>query len=97
MTSPMRVPWGEIPGQDALSAYVMEIVAHSWDLSERLGRPLALDPELAEYSLATARGVLPDGPREGRPFAAAVPAPEGTDAYGRMAAWLGRRPLGPTP
>lgn len=96
MAEPVRVPWGEVPGRDALSAYVMEIVAHTWDLSEGLGRPLALDPELAEHSLTAARAALPDGPREGRPFAPAVAAPEGADAYGRMAAWLGRRPLTPT-
>lgn len=93
MAGPVRVLWGEVPGWDALSAYVREIVAHTWDLSEGLGRPLALDPELAGYSLTAARAVLPDGPREGRPFAPAVTAPEGADAYGRMAARLGRRPL----
>ncbi|MFJ8023436.1 hypothetical protein [Streptomyces sp. NPDC096311] len=27
------------------------------------------------------------------PFGSAVPAPEGADAYGRLAAYLGRRPL----
>ncbi|MGW0706804.1 TIGR03086 family metal-binding protein [Streptomyces sp. NPDC002643] len=97
MAGPVRVPWGEIPGREALPAYVMEIVAHTWDLSEGLGRPLALDPELAEYSLAAARIALPDDPREGRPFERAVPAPEGADAYGRLAAWLGRRPLNGTP
>ncbi|UUU25069.1 TIGR03086 family metal-binding protein [Streptomyces sp. DSM 40750] len=96
MTSPVLVPWGEIPGRDALSAYVMEIVARTWDLSEGLGRPLALDPRLAEYSLAAARVALPEGPRESRPFEPALAAPEGADAYGRLAAWLGRRPLSPT-
>lgn len=96
MTTPVRVPWGNIPGRDALSAYVMEIVAHTWDLSEGLGRPLALDPELARFSLAAARVALPDGSREGRPFEPALPAPEGADAYGRLAAWLGRRPISPT-
>lgn len=84
---------GEIPGRAALSAYVMEIVAHTWDLSEAIGRPLALDPEPAEFALAAARQALPEGPREGRPFDAPVPAPEGAGAYERLAAWLGRVPL----
>ena len=70
MAAPVRVPSGEIPGRDALSAYVMEIVAHTW--------------------------ILPGGPREGRPFAAAVTAPRRADGYGRTAAWPGRRPLSPT-
>ncbi|MFF5474149.1 TIGR03086 family metal-binding protein [Streptomyces achromogenes] len=93
MASSVTVPWGEIPGRAALSAYVMEIVAHTWDLSEATGRPLALDPDLAEFALATARQALPEGPREGRPFDAPVPAPEGAGAYERLAAWLGRVPL----
>ncbi|BCM69627.1 MULTISPECIES: TIGR03086 family metal-binding protein [unclassified Streptomyces] len=94
MTATVRVPWGEIPGRAALSAYVMEIVAHTWDLSEAVGRPVPLDAELAEFSLAAAHEALPEGPRKGRPFDAPVPAPEGADAYGRLAAWLGREPLG---
>lgn len=95
MVTPVRVPWGEIPGREALSADVMEIVAHTWDLSEGIGRPLELAPELAEFSFAVAREALPDGPREERPFEPAVPAPEGADGYERLAAWLGRRPLSP--
>ncbi|MEU2439859.1 TIGR03086 family metal-binding protein [Streptomyces rubradiris] len=93
LASSVRVPWGEIPGRAALSGFLMEIVAHTWDLTEAIGRPFALDPELAEFSLAVARQALPEGPREGRPFDAPTPAPEGADAYERLAAWLGRRPL----
>jgi uncharacterized protein (TIGR03086 family) len=93
MASSVTVPWGEISGRAALSAYVMETVTHTWDLSEAIGRPLALDPELAEFSLAVAREALPEGPREGRPFDAPVPAPEGAGAYERLVAWLGRVPL----
>ncbi|MFE5081149.1 TIGR03086 family metal-binding protein [Streptomyces mirabilis] len=91
----VTVPWGEAPGRIALSGYVMEAVTHTWDLSESLGRPLALDPELAEFALGIARRVLPDERRDDEelPFDSAVPAPEGADAYGRLAAYLGRRPL----
>ncbi|MFD8217965.1 TIGR03086 family metal-binding protein [Streptomyces sp. NPDC059697] len=92
----VTVPWGEAPGRIALSVYVMEAVAHTWDLSESLGRPLALDPELAEFALGIARRVLPDERRdddEELPFDSAVPAPERADAYGLLAAYLGRRPL----
>lgn len=92
----VTVPWGDAPGRIALSGYVMEAVTHTWDLSEALGRPIALDPELAEFALAIAHRVLPDEQREDDeelPFDSAVPAPEGADAYGRLAAYLGRRPL----
>ncbi len=71
------------------------VVTRTWDLSESLGRPLVLDPELAEFALGIARRVLPDERRDDEelPFDSAVPAPEGADAYGRLAAYLGRRPL----
>ncbi|MFJ7968203.1 TIGR03086 family metal-binding protein [Streptomyces sp. NPDC096324] len=91
----VRVPWGETAGRIALAGYVMEAVTHTWDLWEALGRPLELDPELAEFALTIAARVLPDEGREDAelPFGAVVPAPEGADAYGRLAAWMGRRPL----
>jgi uncharacterized protein (TIGR03086 family) len=96
MTTAVRVPWGEVPGHAALSGYVMEIVTHTWDLAESLGHPLELDPELAEFALATARRVLPDSrPRdEETPFDARREAAEGAGAYELLAAWLGRTPLG---
>ncbi|MEU9210802.1 TIGR03086 family metal-binding protein [Streptomyces sp. NPDC048415] len=97
LDAPVHVPWGEAPGRNALAGYVMEAVTHTWDLSEALGRPLELDPELAEFALAMARRVLPDELREGDelPFDSAVPALEEADAYGLLAAYLGRRPLIP--
>ncbi|MGW5476660.1 TIGR03086 family metal-binding protein [Streptomyces sp. NPDC004008] len=89
----VRVPWGETPGRNALSGYVMEAVTHTWDLWEALGRPLELDPDVAEFALAVARVVLPEPERgDDVPFGSARPAPEGADAYERLAAWLGRRP-----
>ncbi|MEU1007254.1 TIGR03086 family metal-binding protein [Streptomyces sp. NPDC005890] len=95
MAAPVRVPWGEVPGHAALSGYVMEIVTHTWDLAEAVGRPHELDPELAEFALATARRVLPDSrPRDAQtPFDTRREAPAGADAYGQLAAWLGREPL----
>lgn len=94
MEAPVRVPWGEVPGRAALSGFVMELVTHTWDLSEALGHPLELDQELAEFALSNARRVLPTPERnEQTPFAAARTAPEGADLYGQLAAWLGREPL----
>ncbi|WP_019068627.1 TIGR03086 family metal-binding protein [Streptomyces hokutonensis] len=95
LDAPVRVPWGEAPGRAALSGYLMENVTHTWDLSESLGHPLELDPELAEFALAIAHRVLPDEQRDAdTPFDTARPTPEKADAYGQLAAWLGRKPLG---
>ncbi|MFD5795205.1 hypothetical protein ACFWIO_16940 [Streptomyces diastatochromogenes] len=73
----------------------MEIVTHTWDLAEALGHREELDPEPAEFALATARQVLPDfRPRdENTPFDTRHQAPEGAGAYEQLAAWMGRRPL----
>ncbi|MGW3208563.1 TIGR03086 family metal-binding protein [Streptomyces sp. NPDC001135] len=95
MTTPVRVPWGEVPGHAALSGYVMEIVTHTWDLAEAVGHPHRLDPELAGFALTTARQVLPDSrPRdEETPFDTRRPAPGDAGPYEQLAAWLGRTPL----
>jgi uncharacterized protein (TIGR03086 family) len=94
MAAPVRVPWGEVPGAAALSGYVLELVTHTWDLSEALGHPLELDPELAGFALTTAQRVLPaDGRDDSVPFGAVRPVGEGADVYGRLAAWMGRVPL----
>ena len=90
----VQVPWGEAPGRIALSGYVMENVTHAWDLSEALGHPVQLDPELAEFALAIARRVLPDEERDAdTPFDTAQAVAEEADVYGQLAAWLGRKPL----
>jgi len=72
----------------------MELATHTWDLSEALGRPLELSPEIGEFALTTALRALPGPDRPaGIPFNSARPAPEGADAYGKLAAWTGREPL----
>ncbi|MFF4255963.1 hypothetical protein ACFY1L_32625 [Streptomyces sp. NPDC001663] len=72
----------------------MELVTHTWDLSDSLGHPLELDPELADFALTTARRVLPDPQRdEQTPFADVLPTPAEADTYQQLAAWLGREPL----
>ncbi|MEU3351532.1 TIGR03086 family metal-binding protein [Streptomyces sp. NPDC037389] len=92
LDAPVSVPWGELPGRAYLSSgCVLEAVGHAWDLSAALGHPLPLDQELAEYALEWARRVLP-AERRGAPvpFGPVRQAPEGADAYARLAAWLGR-------
>ncbi|MEV4433819.1 TIGR03086 family metal-binding protein [Streptomyces sp. NPDC049555] len=92
LEAPISVPWGEMPGRAYLfSGCVLESATHAWDLSIALGGPVALDEELAERALEWAHRFLPAERRgEGVPFEPVRPAPEGADAYGRLAAWLGR-------
>ncbi|WP_055701847.1 MULTISPECIES: TIGR03086 family metal-binding protein [Streptomyces] len=80
-----------MPLHGALSAVVMEIAAHTWDLREALGAKPELDPETAEFSLAFAHRALRPERRGGPvPFGPVRQAPEGADAYDELAAWLGR-------
>ncbi|MZD05439.1 TIGR03086 family protein [Streptomyces sp. SID5785] len=88
------VPWGTVPGRAAVAAYVMETVTHAWDLWDALGRHGTLDPDLAEFALATAHRALPAEPRGGQvPFGEVRTAPAGSGPYEQLAAWLGREPV----
>ncbi|WP_380285021.1 TIGR03086 family metal-binding protein [Kitasatospora purpeofusca] len=92
---PTSVPWGEVPGRDAVGGYVLETVVHSWDIARALGTgfPLdeRLDERLGEAALAIALAALPAEPRGGDvPFGPVRPAPAGSDAYTRLAAHTGR-------
>jgi uncharacterized protein (TIGR03086 family) len=79
---------GEAPiGPDWQSA---ELAVHSYDLATALGRPTAdLDPAVAERGLSFMQAMLKPEIR-GEAFGPEQPAPEGADAYQRIAAFAGR-------
>jgi len=79
---------GEAPvGPDWQAA---EIAVHTYDLAVALGRPTTeLDAEVAERGLAFMRASLTDDNR-GPAFLPERPAPDGADAYQRIAAFAGR-------
>src|SRR4051794_10410960 len=67
-----------------------ELAVHTWDLATALGRPTAdLDAEVAERGLSFMSASLTDENR-GPAFGPEQPAPEGADAYQRIAAFAGR-------
>jgi uncharacterized protein (TIGR03086 family) len=67
-----------------------ELAVHTWDLTTALGRSTAdLDPEVAERGLAFMSASLTDDNRSPA-FGPERPAPEGADAYQRIAAFAGR-------
>jgi len=79
---------GDAPmGPDWQSA---EIAVHTYDLATALGRPSSeLDAEVAERGLAFMRANLTPEIR-GPAFGPEQPAPDGADAYERIAAFAGR-------
>lgn len=67
-----------------------EIAVHTYDLVTALGRPTAdLDPEVAERGLALMQANLTADNRAPA-FDPELPAPDGADAYERIAAFAGR-------
>jgi uncharacterized protein (TIGR03083 family) len=67
-----------------------ELAVHTWDLATALGRSTdTLDPEVAERGRAFMLASLTDDIRDPA-FRPEMPAPEGADAYTRIAAFAGR-------
>jgi uncharacterized protein (TIGR03083 family) len=67
-----------------------ELAVHAYDLATALGRDTReLDPEVAETGLAFMSASMKPEMR-GDAFAPEQPAPEGADAYQRIAAFAGR-------
>ncbi|GAA3524924.1 hypothetical protein AFL01nite_14410 [Aeromicrobium flavum] len=67
-----------------------EFAIHGWDLASALGHDRSgFDPEVAETGYAFMSQALADEQR-GQAFAPAKPAPDGADAYERLAAFAGR-------
>jgi uncharacterized protein (TIGR03083 family) len=74
-----------------------ELAVHTWDLATALGRSTRdLDPEVAERGLKFMRANLTDENRSPA-FAPEQPAPDGADAYQRIAAFAGRSVLAAPP
>ncbi|MDH6705364.1 uncharacterized protein (TIGR03086 family) [Kitasatospora sp. MAA19] len=88
---PTHAPWGVVPGRIAVGGYLMETVAHTWDIARALGSDQPLDDALAHAALAVAEAVLSAEHRGGPvPFAAVRPVAPDADVHTRLAAWLGR-------
>ena len=67
-----------------------ELAVHTWDLATALGRDSGeLDPAVAEAGYAFMSESLTDE-RRGDAFGPEQPAPEGANAYERIAAFAGR-------
>jgi hypothetical protein len=82
-----------LPGQAVLSGFVLELVAHTHDLAVSTDQRQPLDQRLAEAAHRMAERLVPPALRgTGGAFAGPVPAPPSADAYGRLAAFLGRVP-----
>jgi uncharacterized protein (TIGR03086 family) len=91
LTGTAAGPWGRISAPVALSGFVLELVAHAWDLAVGIGHPEPLDGELATAAMGIATRLAPAELRDaGGAFGPAVSAPADADPATRLAAYLGR-------
>ena len=85
--------FGSPDGELAAAIATIEFVTHGWDLARATNSSVDLDPELAEIALANAQMLTTQFGRQPGVFADELPAPEGADAYQRLAAFVGRDPV----
>lgn len=87
-----QMPFGEVPGEVAMSIIVADHLTHAWDLAQASGQDIAVDDELALWALDTWRPVVPADGRTGDGFAAAVSVGDDAPALDQLVAYTGRRP-----
>ena len=87
-----QMPFGEVPGEMAVSVITADLVTHAWDLAKATGQDLNLSDELAQFALDAWMPLVPAEGRTGDGFKAAVPVGEGASAIDRLVAYTGRQP-----
>lgn len=91
LTASVTVPWGTVPGAEALWGYLNEALVHGYDLATATGQPAEADPEVVRPLLDRIAAILPGGFRGGPvPFAAVVEPAADAGPTERLANWSGR-------
>jgi uncharacterized protein (TIGR03086 family) len=91
LTSTHQLPFGEMPGEAALSVIVADAVVHAWDVASGAGVQFDISDEMAEWALATWKQVVPPEGRQGG-FDPVVPVADDAPALHRLLGYTGRRP-----
>jgi uncharacterized protein (TIGR03086 family) len=94
LTGDIALPFGTFPAEFVVWMYVLEHLAHAWDLAVAVGSPVVLDESLAEAALPAARRMIVPEFRGGEemPFGPIVDVPADAPAVDRLAGFLGRDP-----
>ena len=90
-----RMPFGEVPGEVALSVVAADALTHAWDLAKATDQPIQVDDELAEWARATWQVVIPDGARAAdgsAGFKPAVAVADGASELDKLIGFTGRQP-----
>lgn len=96
LTTPLTVPWGEVPGAGALWGYVNETLVHGWDLAVATGQGPDAEPGFAEAALALTQQFIPAEIRSSDevPFGPVVEPRAEANWTERLANWSGRSSVG---
>src|SRR5688500_8546575 len=74
------MPFGVMEGRDALAIHAADLLVHSWDLAEAIGRVWEVDDDLAIFALAVEERLITEDMRGGPGKAFAHAVPTGSDA-----------------
>jgi uncharacterized protein (TIGR03086 family) len=88
----LNLPFGRMPGAQAIGFNIGDQLVHTWDLAKATGRDRTLDAEAAAAVLEAVRQrVSPEARGPGRPFGPEQPCPPDAPISDRLAAFLGRQ------
>lgn len=92
LSTPVTVPWGEVPGAGALWGYTNEVLVHGWDLAIATGQPAEADPTIVEPVLKVAHQFIPAEIRDHPevPFGPVVTPRADAAPTEQLANWNGR-------
>ena len=83
-------PFGELPGSVVIDFAVIDAVAHAWDLSASLGRPLEFDPDQIPTITEVVATTCTDAAREHGLIKEPADVPAGATDTQRLMAAAGR-------
>jgi uncharacterized protein (TIGR03086 family) len=92
LASTHQLPFGEMPGEVALSVIVADHLTHGWDIARASGQDFEIDDELAEWALATWKQLVPAEGRTGPGFKPVVPVDATASPVDQLVAYTGRHP-----
>lgn len=88
----LNLPFGQIPGAQAIGFNIGDQLMHTWDLAKATGRDRTLDPEVCASVLERARQTLtPELRSQTTAFGPEQPCPPDAPIHDRLAAFLGRQ------
>lgn len=91
LTAMHQMPFGEVPGEMAVSVIVADVLTHAWDLGEATGIDHGISDELAEFALQTWKPLVPvEGRGDG--FKAVFSVAPDASAIDKLLAYTGRQP-----